>query len=307
MIELKNDSLRKHMVLPLKERLKIKFPTQRAILSPWLLESSLNMIYAWRGVGKTHVALEIAYAVASGGVFLNWKAESSEGVLYIDGEMPPSLLNTRLERMVNNESTYPDKLWIFGLSHEQIMPDLGTVEGQNVIDSYMLPEIKLIIIDNLSCLVRSGGRENDAESWNSIEQWALQKRAQGISIIFIHHSGKNGSQCGTSKRERVLDTVLLLKHPHDYEASQGARFEIHFEKARHLYGNSVKTLTVNLERKDDTYQWKTETLIESNKQKVIEMNKEGLSNKEIVAELGISRQAVHKHLKQSKESIASTG
>jgi len=32
-----------------------------------------------------------------------------------------------------------------------------------------------------------------------------------------------------------------------------------------------------------------------------------LSNKEIVAELGISRQAVHKHLKQSKESLASTG
>ena len=36
------------------------------------------MIYATRGTGKTWVALSIAYAVASGGSFLNWKAEKAE-------------------------------------------------------------------------------------------------------------------------------------------------------------------------------------------------------------------------------------
>jgi hypothetical protein len=46
-------------------------PRER-LLSPWLLTQSLSMVYAWRGVGKTHVALGIAYAVASGGSFLTW-------------------------------------------------------------------------------------------------------------------------------------------------------------------------------------------------------------------------------------------
>lgn len=46
------------------------------------------MIYAPRGVGKTHVALGIAYAVTSGGQFLGWQASKPRGVLYLDGEMP---------------------------------------------------------------------------------------------------------------------------------------------------------------------------------------------------------------------------
>src|SRR5215470_9289787 len=63
-------------------------PPRESLLSPILLEQSLAMIHAWRGVGKTHVALGIAYAVASGGSFLGWKAERPRKVLYLDGEMP---------------------------------------------------------------------------------------------------------------------------------------------------------------------------------------------------------------------------
>ena len=57
-------------VLTLSELLTREFPEREAILAPWLLTQSLSMIHAWRGVGKTHVALGIAYAVATGGKFL---------------------------------------------------------------------------------------------------------------------------------------------------------------------------------------------------------------------------------------------
>jgi hypothetical protein len=36
------------------------------------------------------------------------------------------------------------------------MPDLGTFEGQACLNQYITDEIDLIIVDNLSCLVRSG-------------------------------------------------------------------------------------------------------------------------------------------------------
>jgi RecA-family ATPase len=296
---------KKPIILYLEDFLQYRFPERDLILSPWLSSQSLNMIYSWRGVGKTHVALGIAYAVASGGSFLGWKADKPQGVLYIDGEMSGIILQERLKKIVANyDYSYIKEMfqiYASDIPNNAVMPDLATLEGQSIIDQYILPSIKLIIIDNLSCLVRSGGRENDSESWREISGWALQKRLQGKSIIFIHHSGKDGSQRGTSKREDVLDTVISLKQPCDYEPSQGARFEVHFEKARHLHGDHVKPFTVNLEQQDNSYKWNTITLTESNRQKIITMSQEGMTNSEIASDLGISRQAVFKHLKKAKE------
>ena len=115
--------------------------------------------------GKTHVALEIVCAVASGGRFLNWRVEDPKGVIYIDGEMPPNFFNQRLENIVNNMELYPEKLWILGITPQvPVMPDLGTIEGQRIIDEFIIPNTKLVIIDNLSCLVQSGACENEAEN-----------------------------------------------------------------------------------------------------------------------------------------------
>lgn len=177
------------------------------------------------------------------------------------------------------------------------MPDLATHEGQEIIEKYIMPQTKLIIIDNLSCLVRSGGRENDAESWVKISDWALKKRAEGKAIIFIHHSGKDGKQRGTSKREDILDTVITLKHPMDYDPSEGAKFEVHFEKSRHLYGENVKPFMAKLTYNNDKYEWIIQSISTSNKRRIFQLHEEGLGNSEIANIIGISRQAVHKQLK----------
>ena len=84
------------VVLSVQDFLQKALPAAEEMLSPWLLTQSLNLIHSWRGVGKTHVALGIAYAVASGGQFLNWSAVKPRKVLYIDGEMPACALQERL-------------------------------------------------------------------------------------------------------------------------------------------------------------------------------------------------------------------
>src|SRR5690606_26637854 len=58
-----NDSAPIVKVLTLDELLLFPFPKQEPILAPWLTTQSLAMIHAWRGVGKTHVALNIAMAI----------------------------------------------------------------------------------------------------------------------------------------------------------------------------------------------------------------------------------------------------
>jgi hypothetical protein len=47
------------------------------VLEPIIPEKGLVMLYATRGTGKTHVALGVANAVATGSTFLKWRGESS--------------------------------------------------------------------------------------------------------------------------------------------------------------------------------------------------------------------------------------
>jgi len=103
------------------------------------------------------------------------------------------------------------------------MPDLATAEGQLLIEG-IITEAPLIIVDNISTLVRSTERENDAESWREVGAWALRMRQRGRSVLFVHHDGKTGEQRGTSKREDTLDSVIQLKRPADYAPDQGARY-----------------------------------------------------------------------------------
>ena len=55
------------VVYSFNELLELDIPKRQYLLSPWLQSQGLCMIYSTRGYGKTWIALEIAYTVASGG------------------------------------------------------------------------------------------------------------------------------------------------------------------------------------------------------------------------------------------------
>ena len=208
-------------------------PLREKLLAPWLEPQSLCMVHAWRGIGKTHFALGVAYALASGGEFLDWRALAPVPTLYIDGEMPGPALKDRVARIAASNDAEPAPGYLRfitpDLQPDGVMPNLASYEGQQAIET-VLGDARVIVIDNLSCLVR-GGKENEAESWQPVADWALRMRATGRSVLFIHHSGKGGQQRGTSKREDLLDVVIALQRPKDYVPDQGARFLVQFEKA----------------------------------------------------------------------------
>ena len=265
------------------------FPPRENLLAPWLKSQSLNMLYAWRGIGKTFFALEIAYAVASGGSFLGWTAPRPRGVLYIDGEMPGTVLQERISRIVSSseQEAAPGMFKILTPDLQPAgMPNLSDSRGQREIDRHIDETTELIIVDNLSCLVRGGGRENDAESWLAVQEWALRLRSRGKSVLFVHHAGKGGAQRGTSKREDVLDVVLLLKRPTNYEQSEGCHVEIHYEKARGLTGADVEPVEARLITElDGTRRWEWNVSENALPEIVKELVELGMGRKDIVREL----------------------
>ncbi len=278
-------------------------PPRASMLTPIMAEQSLTLLHSWRGIGKTHVALGIGYAVASGGAFLRWYADRPRKVLYIDGEMPAASLQERLARIVAAaDQDAPEGFFRVVTPDLQTgaMPDLSTAEGQARIDALLEPDTALIIIDNLSALARSGA-ENEAESWLPVIAWALKHRAQGRSILFIHHSGKSGAQRGTSKREDLLDTVLTLKHPPDYSPADGAHFEVKFEKARGLAGDDVAPFEARLSADAHGRQvWTVRLLEDSRLDRMLDLKADGLSLAEIASEFGCNKSTVSRALKKGR-------
>ena len=193
----------------LDDFLQLILPPKEQILAPWLPTKGLCMVFAPRGVGKTHFGLGVAYAVASGGPYLCWQAKKPRKVLLLDGEMPAVNLQERLASIVQNAPmSPPDSDYIRLLASDLCefgLPDLATEEGQREIEPH-LGDADLIVVDNLSTLARSG-KENEADSWGLMQSWALRLRRDGRSVLFVHHAGKGGEQRGTSKREDVMDTI----------------------------------------------------------------------------------------------------
>jgi len=281
--------------------LNTEFPPRENLLAPWLPRQGLCMVYAPRGLGKTHFSLGVSYAVASGGKFLGWEAPAPRGVLFVDGEMPGVVLQERLARIVASsalEPLAPLRIVTPDLQARGML-NLSDPEEQAALEPY-LEGIDLIVVDNLSTLCRSG-RENEAESWLPVQAWALRQRAAGKSVLFVHHSGKSGEQRGTSRREDVLDTVIALRRPGDYSPDQGACFEVHFEKARGIYGDDTKPFEAALTTGPDGRQtWTVKALEQSTAEKVARLLADGVVQGEIAEMLGMTKGAVSKAKKRAE-------
>jgi DNA-binding transcriptional ArsR family regulator len=134
-----------------------------------------------------------------------------------------------------------------------------------------------------------------------MSDWALGLRRAGVAVLFMHHSGKNGLQRGTSRREDILNVVLNLKHPADYAPENGASFEVHFEKGRELYGADSKPFLAKLVTVEGLQRWEIADLEASTFDQVVQMTSLGMQLHDIAAELEVNKSTVSRHLKRARE------
>jgi putative DNA primase/helicase len=300
------------LVLSMGDILDLAVPPREYLLKPWLATDSLNMIHAWRGSGKTRFMMACGYAIALKKPFLGWTVERAARVLYVDGELPTILLQKRLRELGPPMEEFRilsyDHLLRMGVAR----PDLGTPAGRTFLDKLIADgKIDVIILDALTSLFRSG-EENAEESWTAVQDWMMQHRLSGRTIILVHHEGKSGTQRGTSKREDVLDTVLRLKARDDLAGEDDSCFELTFMKSREFHGADKAPRILRLRHASDTGwgEWTSEehqTESEKRDDEIAERLAAGKTHKEIAKEFGVGRSRVSQiaaALRASKRNVA---
>lgn len=297
------------IVMDAGQFLEIDLPEKAQLLYPWLKGPSMNLIVGDRGMGKTFFGLGILDAITKGGTFGPWECKNPIPCLFLDGEMPPQDIVERINNLnLNSERKNPIHIYsdayanLHGLPRAHLANESWRVKMKSIL---IAKKVKLWVVDNLASLA-SGLDENSKKDWDPINSWLLELRFAGISTIMMHHTGKGGAQRGTSAREDNLDISIKLKAPHDYVPEDGARFIVHFTKAR------VSTKDLKLvadtefklgQEESSKYSWTYKNVRKENKRAVLELIAEGMDQKTIGELLNLSKGYVSK----IKKSLISDG
>jgi DnaB-like helicase N terminal domain/AAA domain len=224
------DALNESVVTALELK-NLELAPREKLLGDWFCEGDCGFLFAFRGTGKTWLALAMAQALSTGGKLGDWKAPAPVKVLYVDGEMPPDLMRDRCEGLEASNAN------LQFLNHEILFERTGKVlniadqEAQRAITARcMNTGVKVLFLDNLSTLA-SGMKENEADSWELVNPWLLDLRRRKIAVVIVHHAGRSGEMRGTSKREDSVFWIIALDDAKkNADDKRGARFVTRFTK-----------------------------------------------------------------------------
>jgi putative DNA primase/helicase len=264
--------------------------------APVLRQKDTGMIFAPTGVGKSWLVQGIALAVASRGRFLKWRASARRRVLLVDGELPAGTLQDRFRALLPaiESSEDPDLCVLAADVQDEPLPSLAGASGQARVEEH-LAGVSLLVLDNVSTLMPTMD-ENDAAAWEPAQQWLLSLRRRGVAVLLAHHAGRAGHARGTSRREDVLDLVIRLNRPSDYQGDQGARFEVVFQKARGVAGADAEAFEARLEGGE----WHLADVANRNRDGALELLEQGARPGEVAEALGISRAQAFRYQREGR-------
>lgn len=293
------------IILPANQFYQLNVSERQELLFPWLKEDSINLASGWRGCGKTWFALGVLDAVTRGKNFGPWECKKSVPCLFLDGEMTVTDDHERIENLrLDSDREQPLYFYSDAYANQLGLPRAHLANEswrQKMKQILITRKIKLWVVDNLASLA-SGLDENAKKDWDPINSWLLELRFAGIATIMLHHVNKEGGQRGTSAREDNLDISIMLKKPNDYMPEDGARFVVHFGKAR------VQTSRLNLISDTEfklmldesgNHVWTFGNVRKETKNEILRLLDEGMTQTDIGKTLSIDKGYVSRTRKQA--------
>lgn len=252
--------------------------------TPFLLESSLNMIWAYRGIGKSIVALQLAKLLAEGGEWLDFKSAGGNMVLLVDGELPAIQIQERIK-----EFGSPELMRVWSPEFGEF-PDFGHDITNELGRCLAVVRPKVIIFDTLTRCFKID--TNDADDLLAFNDGLIRLRQQGYCVILVHHAGKNQTQRGRTDIDDNLDVSVKLDKPYGWQAGDGLAFKWGYEKVRH--GGYLQDFQAS-------YDGSTWHLVEDERlAEALEMERAGKSQRSIASALNLDQSNVSRMLKKAR-------
>ena len=284
------------------EFIKMKLPERKPLLidtrtgGAVLLESSVNQIFAFRGLGKSVVVNALLKPLLTGKDWLHFRSQGGLKVVLVDGELPQSQLQERLREFSGKE--YKGRLKL--ISPELMNPDYFPVLSRPADQERFLRQIEafepnVIVFDTLSSIFKFD--TNDTDHWTAVNGFLRQLRSDGYCVLLVHHAGKNNTQRGRTDGDDHLDVAIQLDKRDKWTPGDGLQFEWKYEKVRH----GAKLIGFEAGYDSNTKSW---SILEDDRGEKIEaLLAEGKTERQIANALGCHQSTVNR-IKARRDKLA---
>ncbi len=202
-------------VVSLEELRQKDFPPNKWIVDRLVPDNGITCISGKPKVGKSFWALYLAICLALGAKFLDEFETQQSAVLFISKEDPQKLIQERIKLLTDNQT-----LPIYFCTDTKLFLDTDRFMNE-VIKIIQDKNIKVIIVDSFRRIFK--GEENSSQVIAEVQYRFKILLELGVSIIFIHHHGKEGffkreagdKLRGSSDILAMLDCLLIVERKDD--------------------------------------------------------------------------------------------
>ncbi len=182
---------------------------------PDIVPEGLTLLVASKSVGKSFLALGWSLGIASGNKVMEHIDVEQGDVFYIALEDSGSGMNNRLQQLLSERGTLPDRLHIAfecPRLHEKLLDYI-----ENWLTVYS--QTRLVVIDVLAHIRTPKGMTNNAYDYDYREMAAIQKIGlkHHVGILVLHHTNKGDHKdfvdtiSGTRGISGPADAAIVLK------------------------------------------------------------------------------------------------
>lgn len=190
----------------------------------FIVPGEITLLYGPTDIGKTLFSYSLAAALSTGEEFYKLSVQHPRKILYIDGETTDDnarIYAKRISSYFKKSTTnlhihlnkFCDKKYFF--NDEEEYPSYTTEFN----------EFDVIILDNLLSLAAETARA--PKKWDHFREWLSSLSA---AIVILHHESDEAKIIGPSIIKNLIPTQIHLSIPKMPPPSNGAFFEIEFEK-----------------------------------------------------------------------------
>lgn len=305
-----------------------KKPIPKKIFGPFWYQEELSILFADTNQGKSLLAVQIIDSVTKGASTLGLEMELKPSkVVYFDLELTSKQFEMRYAQHDKENDLLYDHFQFSDLFLRAEINPYGYDESIEEYEAFLVKEIekqtlksetKIIVIDNLSCLISDNEKAKRATPF--LMRLYNLKKMYGWSILLIAHTPKRNLFAPISRNDiqgsksfiNLIDSCFAVgesqkdpsvKYLKQIKVRYGA-FEFPSEKVLVCkIGKETNFSSFQfLEFSNESDHLKQVTLTDRSqmKSKAFELKEEGHSNVKIAQELGVSEGAVRKWLKQNE-------